>query len=349
MTIRCDLSGKRVLVTGGCGYIGSHTSLALIERGASPVILDDLSNGDIRLLAEGAPFVKADCGDRAALEKAHGEFGFDAIIHFAGKIIVTESMALPDDYYRANTVASHALLSFALMHKLPVVFSSTAAVYGVPPTSGQISEDVAGWPISPYGRSKLATEWMLRDFAAASSSFRYVALRYFNVVGADPLGRAGQLGRQVTHLFKAASHVAAGLQSELTVFGNDYPTRDGTCERDYVHVSDLADAHVLALGYLLNNGEPVALNCGYGRGYTILEVLKLYEDVLGAPLPYRFGPRRPADPPSLIAATEKITRALEWRPRLPDLSVAIRSAIEWERKTAPRLHNGPPAIMPGAT
>jgi UDP-glucose 4-epimerase len=216
-------------------------------------------------------------------------------------------------------------------------------VYGSPEAPGPIDETVQGWPISPYGRSKLATEWMLRDFAAADPKFRYVALRYFNVVGADARGRAGQLGRQVTHLIKAASQVAAGVQSELTVFGDDYPTRDGTCERDYVHVSDLANAHALALEYLLNGGGPVALNCGYGRGYTILEVLKLYAEVLGRPLPYRFGPRRPADPPSLIAATAKISQVLDWRPEFPDLRTAIRSALEWENRVAGRLHNQPPA------
>jgi UDP-glucose 4-epimerase len=336
------LLGARVLVTGGCGYIGSHTVLALLDRGAKPVVLDDLSNGDTRLLAPDVPLLQADCGDSGALNSAFDNYKFDAVIHFAGKIIVTESMAEPDAYYRANTVASHALLSFVRARKLPLVFSSTAAVYGVPEASGPIQEEVQGWPISPYGRSKLATEWMLRDFAAADAAFRYVALRYFNVVGADAKGRAGQMGRQVTHLIKAASQVAAGLQKELTIFGNDYPTRDGTCERDYVHVSDLADAHVLALQYLLSGGQPVALNCGYGRGYTILEVLKEYERVLGEPLPFRYGPRRPADPPTLVAATDKIAMTLGWKPRYMDLGLAIQSALDWEKIIAGRLHNRMP-------
>ena len=343
MTSGQSLGGRRVLVTGGCGYIGSHTVLAMIGHGARPVVLDDLSNGDIRLLAPGVPFVEADCGDRSALEAMFRAHEFEAIVHFAGKIIVTESMSEPDAYYRANTVASHALLSFAREKRLPLVFSSTAAVYGAPLKPGPIQEDVLGWPISPYGRSKLATEWMLRDFAAADPSFRYVALRYFNVVGADAKGRAGQLGRQVTHLIKAASQVAAGLQRELTIFGDDYATRDGTCERDYVHVADLAEAHVLALSYLLNGGGPVALNCGYGRGYTILEVLKEYERILGAPLPFSYGPRRPADPPSLVAANEKIAEVLGWRPRYSDLGLAIRSALDWEKIASERFRDAAPA------
>lgn len=334
MTNANKLAGLRVLVTGGCGYIGSHTVLALLEAGAKPIVLDDLSNGDLRLLAKGVPMIAADCGDRTALDDAFAKHNPDAIIHFAGKIIVTESLAEPESYYRANTVASHALAAFARERRLPLVFSSTAAVYGVPANDGPIPEEALGWPISPYGRSKLATEWMLQDFAAADHAFRYVALRYFNVVGADAQGRAGQIGRQVTHLIKAASQVAAGLQSELTIFGNDYPTRDGTCERDYVHVSDLADAHVLALAYLIDGGAPTALNCGYGRGYTILEVLQEYERVLGAPLPRRFGPRRPADPPSLVASAQKIARVLGWTPKFAGLGFAIQSALNWEKAMA---------------
>jgi UDP-glucose 4-epimerase len=322
--------------------------LALLEAGAFPVVLDDMSNGDRRLLPPGVPMIQADCGDPAALSRARGEHDVRAVVHFAGKIIVAESIAEPDAYYRVNTVSSHALISFARRAGLPVVFSSTAAVYGIPRTAGAISEDDHGEPISPYGRSKLATEWMLRDFAAADPGFRYVALRYFNVVGADAQGRAGQVGKQVTHLFKAASQVAAGLQPELTIFGNDYPTRDGTCERDYVHVSDLADAHVLALNYILSGGTSTAMNCGYGRGYTILEILALYEAVLGLPLPHRFGPRRPADPPSLIAANDKIRVALGWSPRFPDLTVAIESALQWEAKIAGHVYDSlPRAQTPG--
>jgi UDP-glucose 4-epimerase len=324
-------SGATVLVTGGCGYIGSHTTLALSDAGYRPVVLDDLSNGDLRLLPSGVPFVKADCGDTARLVHLHRESPLAAIVHFAGKIIVTESISAPNIYYRANTTASQALIEFASARGIPVVFSSTAAVYGVPKEPGPIPETAPLNPISPYGRSKLATEWMLQD-AAKAYSFRYCALRYFNVIGADAGGRTGQIGKSVTHLVKAASQTAMGAQPELKIFGVDYPTRDGTCERDYVHVSDLAEAHVLAVGHLLAGGDTLTVNCGYGRGYTVLEVVKAVSDVLGRELPLSMAPRRPADPPALIAETSAIKALLGWRPRYPDLKDGIASALAWEQK-----------------
>lgn len=329
-----NLNRARVLVTGGCGYIGSHTVLALHSAGAAPVVIDDLSNGDRRLLQPGTELVVADCGDQSVLAEQHRKRPIDVIIHFAGKIIVTESIVQPNDYYRANTLASLNLIEFATQHRIPIVFSSTAAVYGVPEKQ-PIPETAALAPISPYGRSKLAVEWMLSD-AAAAYGLRYVALRYFNVVGADAHGRAGQIGKQVTHLVKAASQTAMGLQKELKIFGDDYPTRDGTCERDYVHVEDLADAHVLAVAYLLSGNGPIALNCGYGRGFTVLEVVGAVSKVLGKPLPYVMAPRRPADPPILVAQSGAITDVLGWTPKHPNLDDAIRSALIWERK----LSNG---------
>lgn len=328
------LKNATVLVTGGCGYIGSHTVLALQARGAKPVVIDDLSNGDERLLAPGVPLLRGDCGDKSLLGKAYAAHRFDAMIHFAGKIIVEESISQPGDYYRANTVAAHSLLEFAAEHRVPLVFSSTAAVYGAPATEGLIQESAALSPISPYGRSKLATEWMIRDFSAAYG-VPFAILRYFNVVGADPAGRAGQIGKQVTHLVKAASQAALGLR-QLTVFGADYPTRDGTCERDYVHVADLADAHALAVGKLLDGETALTLNCGYGRGFTVLEVIAAFEDVLGRRLNYTIGPRRTADPPALVASNAAIIAALGWSPQFPHLRDAIKTALDWEKRLTNR-------------
>lgn len=321
----------KVLVTGGFGYIGSHAVLALLDAGASPVVLDDLSNGDERLAQPGVPFYYGDCGDRRLLDRILLEQDIVAIMHFAGKIIVTESISQPAPYYVANTGASQSLLWFATERKLPIVFSSTAAVYGVPEAPGPILETARLDPISPYGRSKLATEWMIRDFHRAYG-LCYAILRYFNVVGADIHGRSGQIGKQVTHLVKAASQAALGLQ-KLTVFGNDYPTRDGTCERDYVHVTDLAAAHVLAVAHLLGGrAKELTLNCGYGRGYTVLEVIAAYETVLGRKLGFDFGPRRPADPPSLVGETDLLKKTLDWRPEYPELPSAISSALGWEKR-----------------
>jgi UDP-glucose 4-epimerase len=334
MTVLDKLKNATVLVTGGCGYIGSHTVLALQSFGANPVVIDDLSNGDERLLAPGVPLIRGDCGDKALLAKTHAQHRFAAIVHFAGKIIVEESMSLPEEYYRVNTVAAHGLLGFAAKERVPIVFSSTAAVYGAPATEGLIQESATLNPISPYGRSKLATEWMIRDFHAAYG-LPYAILRYFNVVGADPQGRAGQIGKQVTHLVKAASQAALGLR-QLTVFGADYPTRDGTCERDYVHVADLADAHALAVGKLLEGEKALTLNCGYGRGFTVLEVISAFEDVMGRKLTYTVGPRRTADPPALVASNAAIVAALGWNPRFPNLRDAIKTALEWEKRLTNR-------------
>lgn len=325
------LKGLRILVTGGCGYVGSHVVLALLDEGAEPVVLDDLSNGDRRLTPAGVPFVQGDCGDRAVLAEIRTRFAPTAIIHFAGKIIVPESVSDPLSYYDGNTIASHRLISFAVESGAAMIFSSTAAVYGEPTKPGPILEDAPTLPISPYGASKLMTEWMLRDSARAYG-LRYAALRYFNVAGADPQGRAGQVGRQVTHLIRVTAQVALGVQPELTVFGTDYPTPDGTCVRDYIHVTDLAAAHVKALERVLDTGESFTANCGYGQGASVLDVIHGVERVLGRSLPYKTGPRRDGDPPMLVAQSDRIRDLLDWTPQHRSLDHIIATALAWERK-----------------
>jgi UDP-glucose 4-epimerase len=325
------LKGKRILVTGGCGYVGSHVVLALLDEGAEPVVLDDLSNGDRRLAPDGLPFVQGDCGDRAVLDEIRTRYAPSAVMHFAGKIIVPESVTDPLSYYEGNTIASHRLIRFAVETRAAMIFSSTAAVYGEPAQPGPIAEDWATVPSNPYGASKLMTEWMLRD-AARAHGLRYAALRYFNVAGADPQGRAGQVGRQVTHLIKVAAQVALGMQRQLTVYGGDYPTPDGTCVRDYIHVTDLAAAHVKALERVLERGESFTANCGYGQGASVLDVVKGVERVLGKPLPFAIGPRRAGDPPMLVAQSDRIRDLLDWTPQHRSLDHIVATALAWERK-----------------
>lgn len=326
-----SVQSAKILVTGGCGYVGSHTVLALQAAGAQLIVLDDLSNGSMKVLPNGVAFVQADCADASTLARIETEYKPDAIVHFAGKIVVPESVVDPLPYYLGNTVASRTLIAFAVPRRIPFVFSSTAAVYGEPKDNQPISEDAVTAPINPYGRSKLMTEWMLAD-AAAAYGLNFGVLRYFNVAGADPEGRAGQTGRQATHLIRVASQVALGLQPHLTIFGDDYPTPDGTCVRDYIHVSDLADAHVLAVQKLLSGGPSFTLNCGYGAGASILEVVAAIENVMGRPVPKIIGPRRPGDPAALLARPDRIQRELDWRPRYANLSGIVASALAWERR-----------------
>jgi UDP-glucose 4-epimerase len=319
-----------VLVTGGAGYIGSHTVLALRDAGETVIVLDDLSTGfrsavpaDIRLLV-------GDVGDAALLARTISDYGVDEIVHFAAKLLVPESVADPLGYYLANTVKSRALFAAAVSAGVKrIVFSSTAAVYGKP-AENPVSEDAPTEPISPYGSSKLMSEWMLRDTAAAHG-IRYVALRYFNVAGADPGLRSGQSSLVATHLIKVASQVVLGKRRHLDVFGADYPTPDGSCIRDYVHVTDLADAHVGALRFLRSGGDNLVLNCGYGRGYSVLEVVEAVKRVSGVDFPVVMGPRRPGDPPLLVARAERIRREFGWRPRYNDLATIVEHALAWER------------------
>ena len=322
-----------VLVTGGAGYIGCHAVLALRDAGLGAVVVDNLSTGIAAAVPADVPLIVGDAGDRELLDDVIVTHDVDAIMHFAGSIVVPESVEQPLEYYRNNTVNSHSLITAAVARGVRhFIFSSTAAVYGMPETL-PVAEDAPTAPINPYGASKLMTEWMLRD-ASAAHPLRHVALRYFNVAGADPAGRAGQSTPAATHLIKVACQAALGLRPEIIVYGDDYPTPDGTCLRDYIHVSDLADAHVRALHHLRSGGESLTLNCGYGHGYSVLEVLRAVERAAGHGLPWRIGPRRAGDPAALVAVADRCRTVLGWAPQHDDLDRIVQSALAWERKIA---------------
>ncbi|MBB4018666.1 UDP-glucose 4-epimerase [Chelatococcus caeni] len=324
-----------VLVTGGAGYIGSHMVLALRDAGREVVVLDNLSTGFRWAVHPEAAVVEGDCGDEALLGKVIREHGVDAIVHFAGSIVVPDSVADPLGYYLNNTVRSRALIAAAVANGVPrFLFSSTAAVYGDAKES-PIVETAPLDPVSPYGTSKLMTEMMLRDTARAHP-LKYVALRYFNVAGADPAGRSGQSSPRATHLIKVATQAALGERTHLDVFGTDYPTPDGTCLRDYIHVSDLARAHVLALDHLAAGGESAVFNCGYGRGYSVLEVIEAVKRVSGVDFPVNHAPRRAGDPAALVAGAGRIRETLGWKPELDDLDTIVAHALAWERNLAAR-------------
>ena len=320
-----------VLVTGGAGYIGSHAVLALRDGGWPVAVIDDLSNGTRAVVPDDIPFFAGSIGDRALVDRILREQQIGAILHFAGSIVVPESVEKPLDYYANNTLASHALISAAVAAQVPhIVFSSTAAVYGAPERV-PIEEDDPKQPINPYGASKLMTERMLADTAAAYP-LNYAALRYFNVAGADPDMRAGQIGKGSTHLIKVAVEAAAGKRDHVDVFGTDYPTPDGSCIRDYVHVSDLADAHVAALEWLIERpNENLVLNCGYGNGLSVIEVLDALDRIAGEPVARVIGPRRAGDPPLLVASNRALVDTLGWRPRFADIDTIITHALAWER------------------
>jgi UDP-glucose 4-epimerase len=318
-----------VLVTGGAGYIGSHTLLQLVARGEKVVVLDDLSTG-FRQAVRDVPLVVGNVGDRPLVDRLLAEHDVDTIIHFAAHTIVPESVSNPLKYYGNNTCATRSLLEAASQAGVKhFVFSSTAAVYGIP-SSGMASEEMQTQPINAYGTSKLMSEWMLRDVCAATP-MRSVALRYFNVAGCDTQGRIGQSTRAATLLVKVACEVAVGKRPHLSVFGTDYPTPDGTGVRDYIHVEDLAAAHVNALTYLRNGGQSLVANCGYGHGYSVREVISSVEKIAGIKLNVREEPRRAGDPPSLVARVEKVRQELGWSPRLDDIDTIVRSSLEWER------------------
>jgi UDP-glucose 4-epimerase len=326
------MSKPPVLVTGGAGYIGSHAVLALHDAGWPVVVADNLSNGRREAVPEGVPLVEVDVGDAATMERVLRDHGIGAIMHFAGSIVVPDSVSDPHFYYRNNTVASHALVGAAITAGVRhILFSSTAATYGAPDSS-PIDEDTPTRPINPYGWSKLMTEQMLRDIAA-TGAFNYGALRYFNVAGADPQGRSGQASKGATHLLKVACEAAVGKRSHVDVFGTDYPTPDGTCIRDYIHVSDLASAHVLALEALIAApGESFTLNCGYGQGTSVLEMLDAMDRVNGSPVQRVMGERRAGDPPQLVASNRRLVERLGWKPRYANTETIIRSALDWERR-----------------
>ncbi len=318
-----------VLVTGGGGYIGSHMVWHLTDADEDVIVLDDFSTGFDWAVPPEARIVTGDCGDQELLSRIFAENRVDAIIHFAGSIIVPESVAEPLRYYFNNTVKSRALIESAVKAGVPhIIFSSTAAVYGTPAVF-PVPEDAPLAPESPYGRSKLMTEMMLAD-ASAAHGFTYAALRYFNVAGADPKGRTGQSTRGATHLIKVASETALGKREAITVFGDDYPTPDGTCIRDYIHVTDLVAAHADALRYLRAGGGNLVVNCGYGRGFSVLEVLETVRNVSGRDFPVALGPRRPGDPATIVASPALIVERLGWQPRHADLDGIVDSALRWE-------------------
>ncbi|HYG91140.1 MAG TPA: UDP-glucose 4-epimerase GalE [Azospirillum sp.] len=331
---------QTVLVTGGAGYVGSHAAFALLDAGYRVVVLDDLSTGHREAVPGDAVFVQADVGDGATVGDTIGRFGVSAVMHFAGSIVVPESVEKPLDYYRNNTINSHALVGTCIAAGVQAfLFSSTAAVYGAP-EAVPITETAPTRPVNPYGASKLMTERMLAD-AAAAHGLRYACLRYFNVAGADPAGRAGQSSRVATHLIKIACQTALGLRARMSVFGDDYPTPDGTCIRDYIHVTDLVTAHVQTLSHLLGGGDSFIANCGYGRGYSVKQILETVERVIGRPLPVDIVGRRAGDPPELVADSTLLRRTVGWTPAHDDLDLIIRSALNWEESLIRNKHLAP--------
>jgi UDP-glucose 4-epimerase len=332
-----------VLVTGGAGYIGSHMVCELADAGERTVVLDNLSTGFDWAVAKGTPLVVGDVGDQALVTRIIREHAVDAIIHFAGSIIVPESVRDPLAYYRNNTVNSHALIECAVNNGVRrFIFSSTAAVYG-DPAKIPATEDTATVPVSPYGWSKLMTETMLRD-ASAAHDLQHVILRYFNVAGADPQHRTGQSSRNATHLIKIAAETVLGLRRKIDVFGTDYPTPDGTCVRDYIHVSDLARAHADALRYLRSGAPSLTLNCGYGHGFSVLEVIEAVKRVSGVDFKVEMASRRPGDAAQIVAASEKVREKLGWQPRYDDLSTIVSHALTWERALTARRGSQKAAI-----
>ncbi|MFC3695050.1 UDP-glucose 4-epimerase GalE [Chenggangzhangella methanolivorans] len=322
-----------VLVTGGAGYIGSHMVLALVDAGRPVVVLDDLSTGMRSAVPEGVPFYEGCVGDEALVGRILAENGVEAIVHFAGSIVVPDSVTDPLGYYLNNTVRSRALIAAAVAGGVKrFVFSSTAAVYGEA-SAEPLSESAPLDPVSPYGASKLMTERMLAD-ASAAYGLGFAALRYFNVAGADPKGRAGQSSARATHLIKVASQAAVGQRDKLQMFGEDYPTRDGTCVRDYIHVSDLAKAHVLALDHLAKGGESLVANCGYGTGASVKEVIQSVKRVSGIDFPVEAAARRAGDPASLVANPAKARSVLGWTPDHADLDTIVAHALAWEKRLA---------------
>ena len=326
------MSKVPVLVTGGAGYIGSHAVLALKDAGWPVSVIDDLSNGSRRVVPDEVPFYEGNVADRALVERIFAERQIDAIMHFAGSIVVPESVEQPLKYYANNTLASHALISGAVAAGVKhILFSSTAATYGAPERV-PIDEEDPKVPINPYGASKLMTERMLED-ASAAHSFNYGALRYFNVAGADPKGRTGQIGKGSTHLIKVACETAVGKRERIAIYGTDYPTPDGTCIRDYIHVSDLADAHVAALQWLVEHPEEnLVMNCGYGKGLSVLEVIDAVDRASGSPIVRVMEGRRAGDPPELVAGNARLLETLDWRPAYADIDVIVGDALAWERK-----------------
>lgn len=332
------MTQKSILVTGGAGYIGSHVVKLLGERGESVIVLDDLSTGHAEAVLHGE-LVIGKTGDTELVRRLIREKGIDTVMHFAAHTIVPESVENPLKYYANNTCSTRNLLEACQEEKVAnVIFSSTAATYGIPGDADTpCREDMATSPINAYGMSKLMSEAMLRDLSLATP-LKHVVLRYFNVAGSDPDGRIGQSTDKATLLIKVAAEVAVGKRDALYVFGTDYPTADGTGIRDYIHVTDLASAHLSALDYLRKGGESTLLNCGYGHGFSVRQVIDAVERVHGEKLEVIEKPRRAGDPPSLIAAVGKIAETLDWTPRLDDLDTIVKTSLAWERTLLERGH-----------
>jgi UDP-glucose 4-epimerase len=320
-----------VLVTGGAGYIGSHMVLALVEAGESVVVIDNLSTGFSAFLPEGVPLFIGDAGDENLVEGVISQHKVESIIHFAGSVVVPDSMRDPLGYYRNNTMTTRSLLNAAVTGGVKrFIFSSTAAVYGTP-DQVPVPEVAPTRPLSPYGSSKLMAEIMLHDVATAHD-MSYAVLRYFNVAGADPKARIGLATVGATHLLKAAVEAATGQRAKIDVFGTDYPTPDGSCIRDFVHVTDLAQAHRAALSYLRGGGSSVTLNCGYGRGYSVLETIEAVKRISGRNFVVQYAPRRPGDIMTMVADTSRIRAMLDWTPQYDDLDTIAAHALAWEEK-----------------
>ena len=320
-----------VLVTGGAGYIGSHAILALREAGYPVVVIDNLSTGERRLVPKDVPLVVGNIADQELVSAVISEHKCKAAMHFAGSVIVPESIIDPLKYYANNTATSRDLIACCVREGIKAfIFSSTATVYGNPQCV-PLPETAETLPVNPYGTSKLMTEWMLRDVSAATG-MHHAILRYFNVAGADPAGRSGQSGPDSSHLIRVACELIVGKRSKMSVFGTDYTTPDGTCIRDYVHVSDLAEAHVLALEHLLRHGENVILNCGYGHGFSVWQVIDVVRKLVGRELAIHMSARRAGDAEILVSDSRKIRETLGWKPRFDDLETIVNTALDWERK-----------------
>jgi len=323
----------KILVTGGCGYIGSHVVRQLFEAGYEVVVYDNLSTGFADALINGETLVVGDLADTEKLDSLFSQYRFKTVLHFAAAIIAPESVSLPLKYYANNTRNTLNLLQAAVKHGVEkFVFSSTAAVYGIP-EGGHASEESQTVPINPYGTSKLMSEWMLRDTAYAHP-LKYVALRYFNVAGADPLARIGQRTPEATHLIKVACQAALGMRESISIYGTDYETADGTGIRDYIHIEDLAAAHVSALSYLEDGGVSTVVNVGYGRGSTVREVIDVVKRISGVDFPVIEAPRRPGDPAMLVAVADRAQSLLGCRYRFNNLETIVRDAWQWEKKFA---------------
>lgn len=318
-----------ILVTGGAGYIGSHMVLELRDAGQDVAVIDNLSTGFAWSVPDGVPLIIGDIAEGSLVEQIIKQHQIDAIIHFAGSIVVPESVENPLLYYRNNTANTRTLIECAVRNGVKhFIFSSTAAVYGNP-QENPVTETARLQPVSPYGTSKLMSELMLADTAAAHD-FNYVALRYFNVAGADPKGRTGQSTPNATHLIKVACETALGRRASMQVFGTDYPTRDGTCIRDYIHVKDLAAAHMAALRYLRAGGRSDVFNCGYSQGFSVSEVIAAVKQVSGNDFDVRMADRRPGDPAAIVAASDKIRSTLNWSPEHDGLDGIVKNALDWE-------------------